>query len=443
MLTSKLFVLCGLMIGPSQHIDEQLAIAQARNDVSPAKICSDDAFLRRISLDLIGRIPTRDELHAFRSQPDRPAKVDELLNCDDFPRFWADVWTAAFIGHATRAFGVSREPLRIWVKNSIRDGVPYDSMVRQLIAAEGDSAFDGPVNFLVRHREQPAVKVSRMFLGIRLDCARCHDHPFGRWTRQDFDSFGRFFESINYREISEHNFRLSEAPRHADLAERPVFLSGARPQTSRWRDELALMVTSCKPFARTYANRMWYHFLGRGIVDPPDDFSANEAVAPELLLWLTDYARETDFDIRTMIRAICNSNAYQRAGGQAGDESVRRELFATYAPKPLMAEQLLSSFRTAFDLNVSVLEQREQLTREVDTTLDADFSRTWEYRDNVQTVMTRLVRTPPLNLSSTTSIYETILSRAPVEREVALCRGRKTSQIVFALIHSNEFRFNH
>mgnify|MGYP002630021584 CR=1 FL=1 len=268
---------------PSQEIDAQLAIAHAKQDVQSVSICDDDTFLRRVSLDLIGRIPTRDELHAFRSNPNRRRQIEALLASDEFPRFWSDVWTASLVGYSTRAFNVSREPLRAWVEDAIRNGDAYDELVRQLIAAEGDSAFNGPVNFLLRHRQEPVVKVSRMFLGIRLDCARCHDHPFDRWTRDDFDQFSHFFKSVDFRGISERNYRLTKSPRDADTKNLPRFLSGAKPITSRWRDELALMVTSCKPFARNYSNRMWYHFLGRGIVHPPDDFSANDPVAPELL----------------------------------------------------------------------------------------------------------------------------------------------------------------
>ncbi len=442
MLTSSLLLLL-VSATPSTRIDALLAEVQSRQNVAAVNVCSDDAFLRRVTLDLIGRIPTRQELHAFRKDPNRSSKVEQLLAGEEFPRFWSDVWTASLVGYNTRAFGASREPLRIWIEQCIRDGVPYDQMVRQLVAAEGDSAFDGPVNFLLRHREQPAVKVSRMFLGIRLDCARCHDHPFDRWTREDFDQFGRFFESVDFREISERNVRLTETPREAPVDERPTFLSGARPRTSRWRDELALFVTTCKPFARSYANRMWYHFLGRGIVHPPDDFSANDPVAPELLNYLADYARDSRFDMRSMIVAICNSQAYQRSSGHAGDASASHELFASYAPKPLIAEQLLRSVTTAFERETSPLEWRETLLREVDTSLDADFSQTWAYRDTVQTVMRRLVRETRINESSTTSIYETILSRSPEDREIALCRDRPKSQIVFALIHSNEFRFNH
>lgn len=428
---------------PSNRIDVLLESPQIEAGVVPAEICSDDVFLRRVTLDLVGRIPTRDELHAFRKNPNRASKVEELIAGDEFPRFWSDVWTAALVGYRTQNFGASREPLRLWLQAGLREGRPYDETVRRLISAEGDSAFDGPVNFLLRHRQEPVVKVSRLFLGIRMDCARCHDHPFARWKREDFDQFGRFFESVDFREVSDQNFRLTERQIDGRREDRPKFLSGARPRTSRWRDELALFVTSCRPFARTFANRMWYHFLGRGIVHPPDDFSAADPVAPELLEYLADYARNTDFNVRSMIVAICGSKAYQRRSGLAERESADPVLFASFEPKPLIAEQLLNSLSLIFDREGSTLEQRQRLLREVDSSLDADFSQTWEYRDTVQTVMRRLVRDARLRQTSTSSIYETILSRTPTDRERELCRDQPRSRIVFALTHSNEFRFNH
>ena len=214
---------------------------------------------------------------------------------------------------------------------------PYDQTARKLISAEGETAFNGPVNFLVTHRDEPAVKVSRIFLGVRMDCARCHDHPFARWTQDDYARFEQFFESMKLRETSNSNIELFESPRNRN-DDRPRFLTGATPQTTRWRDELALFITTCRPFARNYANRMWYQLLGRGIVNPPDDFSANEPVAPELLEYLADYARETDFRPKDMIRAICLSQAYQRESGHS-DSLDQAALFGSFTPKPLTFSQ--------------------------------------------------------------------------------------------------------
>ena len=125
---------------------------------------------------------------------------------------------------------------------------------------------------------------TRGFLALSVACARCHDHPFDRWTQEDFREFSRFFEGLERSEVSPGNTRLSEPTRSGDEPA-PRFLTGAQPKTGRWRAELAYFLTRSKPFARNFANRIWYHLFGIGIVDPPDDVHAeNPAIAPELLI---------------------------------------------------------------------------------------------------------------------------------------------------------------
>ncbi len=425
------------------EIDDFLATAHRKAGVKAAPVCSDDEFLRRISLDLMGRIPTRQELVDFRQRPDRRAKIEELLASEDFPRFWAEVWTASLVGYRTRAFNVSREPLRKWLEESFADDVGYDEIAGELIAAEGESAFDGPVNFVVRHREQPAVKVSRFFLGVQLDCARCHDHPFDRWTSEDFEKFNQFFRSATYSPVSQRNIRVIETPRNVREEDKPRFLTGAEPTTNRWRDELAFFVTTCKPFARNYANRVWYQLLGRGIVDPPDSFVDGAAVAPELLEFFAQQTRDDDFELRPLVRMICQSDAYQRESGHSNLSEQANALFASYVPKPMTTVQLLNSLETATGIRLSSTERGRRLARTLQSSIDDDFSQTWNYRDTVQNVMQRLVEEHEFRDSSIHALYEKILSRSPTPSELSLCRGRNKSQIVFALINSNEFRFNH
>ena len=443
MLIFSCWVFASTAILADGEIDGLLANAYQQNQVSAAPICSDDAFLRRVSLDLIGRVPTREELHQFRIENDRRAKIDELLASDEFNRFWSELWTTSLVGYEDRRSTISREPLRMWIETALRDRMPYDQLVRQLIAAEGSSAFDGPVNFLLRHRQEPAVKVSRMFLGVRLDCARCHDHPFARWTQEDFERFKAFFRTAQFRPVSQRNTRLTEVPRQATDQNRPRFLTGAQPRTSRWRDELALFVTTCRPFARNFGNRIWYQLMGRGIVDPPDDFVEEAAVLPELLERLADHATESEFDVRSMIRVIANSQAYQRESGYADATEVSHRLFASYVPKPLTPHQLMRSLEIVTDTDWSDRERTLRLARLTPNGSETDFSETWSYRDNVQDVMQNLVEEIRVDDSNLTAIFERILSRAPDDEELQRCGKRPKSQVVFALIHSNEFRFSH
>ncbi|MDP6444478.1 MAG: DUF1549 domain-containing protein [Pirellulaceae bacterium] len=431
----------------ADSVDSILADEWTRRGLTPAEVCSDEQFLRRVSLDLIGRIPTVAELQEFRRQPDRAAKVDALLASDEFPRFWSETWTAALNGYSN-AFQSDREVLRQWWEQSVRDETPYDEQVTKLIAARGVSALDGPVNFLVRYPQQPAVKAARLFLGVRLDCARCHDHPFDRWTKEDFEMFNRFFSATERREVAQGNIRLLNRRARVEPRERPRFLTGARPRTTQWRDELALFMTNSKPFARAYANRLWYHFLGRGIVEPVDDFNRdNRPSVPALMTHLTEEVRRRRFALKPMIRQICNSRAYQLSSHspRAGEQDVAdlEEVFAVRTLKPLTPEQTYDSVRAALGLARNDDERRRFIRRAVGQSLDEDFSITWQYRETVQSLMARLNINTPAPTSRIDGLYLRILSRSPTDRERRLCAKQSPRDIAFALVNSNEFCFNH
>ena len=437
-----LLILAATAFG-ADSIDSILQDQWNAQSITPAEICSDDEFLRRISLDLIGRIPTRKELLAFRTTPDRSAKIDELLDSKAFARSWSEVWTATLNGYSN-AFESDREVLRVWLERAFDNKWSYDRIAAELINARGTSALDGPVNFLVRHPEDPAITVCRLFLGVRLDCARCHDHPFDRWQREDFERMNRFFEAVRVEEVGEGNIRISNRRVDADDDDRPRFLTGARPRTSQWRLELALFVTNSKPFSRAFANRLWYYLLGRGIVHPVDDFNQqNPAASPRLLAFLAEQARASKFDLRHMIRLICNSRAYQLSSLYEMRGGKAESLFAFRKLKPLTPEQAYDSVASALNLKTDELQRREFIERAVGEMLDEDFSNTWEYRETVQVLMTRLTTTLPVPTAKVTELYERILTREPTSLEKKVCRGKAPRDLVFALVNSNEFFFNH
>ena len=437
-MTSSIAWVLLVVSGGQQSIDSILSAAWQRAAVQPVERCSDDIFLRRVSLDLAGRIPTLAEIRRFRKTPNRGAKIDELLASEGFPRFWSEVWTASLNGYSD-AFDSDREVLRAWLQESWQEKVPYDRMASDLIVARGTSALDGPVNFLVRHPDDPTVQVVRQFLGVRLDCARCHDHPYDRWTQTDFRRMNRFFEATRRQEVSEGNIRLVNV-----IPERPRFLTGSTPRTSQWRDELALFVTRSRPFARTFANRVWYQLMGRGIVHPPDDFNRQNApTVPRLVEFLAEQTRDEGFSLRELVRRICNSRAYQLStqGGQPGPD--RAAVFASRTLRPLTPEQTFDSATTALGIDATLRERSRFIRRTVGESLDEDFSLTWDYRETVQTLMWRLDTTLPVPSTSLDELFLRILSREPTVEEQQLCHGRPLEDVVFALVNSNEFYFNH
>lgn len=423
-------------------VDAILQSAWDEANIQPSPICSDEQFLRRITLDLVGRIPTTQERTEFLANSDRAALIEKLLNSTEFPIIWGELWTTQLFGYEDSS--ADRDTLAQWLHEQFRTNRPFDQIVEDLLTSTGESAFDGPVNFLLRYPEEPVVKVSRAFLGVRLDCARCHDHPFDRWTQTDFKRMNRFFEATERQEVSASNIRLVDIVRDESGDERPRFLTGAEPKTNQWRAEFALFLTRSRPFARNFANRLWYHFLGRGIVHPVDDVNAsNPASVPALQEALADEARTQKFDMRQMIQLICNSHAYQRESSASKDDHKRQEMFAVRTIKPLTPEQWYESMCIATSQPVKPRERDDLVRAFLGDDLNADYSSTWEYRETVQGLMARLVDPVKAPARSVDELFIRFLGRSPTSEELEKCSDRSLDEISFALLHSSEFAFNH
>ena len=430
------------LIRDSEQIDAIIDHHLQVQKIPAADRCSDDVFLRRVTLDLAGRIPSAAELESFRKNPDRRGKIDELLASSEFNRFAAEIWTASLVGYLN-VFGTDREALRIWMEDQIRDDRPWDQIASELITATGSSSLDGPVNFLVRNRDDPVVKVGRMFLGVRLDCAQCHDHPFDRWTQDDYRQMRRFFGQLQTQQVN-GTVNVQDRIRQQANSQAPVFLTGAQPQTDHWRAELALFVTNSKPFARNFGNRIWYHLMGRGIVHPVDDFNAsNPATLPQLVEFLADQARANQFSVREMTRLICNSEAYQRATGFNDEELDSARFFARRILKPMTPGQFVDSVVLALDLKLDVAQKRQLVRTMIGDALQEDFSETWAYRESVQMAMARFATPLESQPWSVTELYQRILTRDPSAEELLRCQDEAIPDIAFALVHSNEFFLNH
>lgn len=458
-------VLLGVQPAEKSSIDAILERAWSAAGVEPAPLCSDELFLRRITLDLLGRIPTLQEQREFLAHRNREQAITRLLESEEWVQFCAELFTTQLYGHDLANSSDQRALLAEWLADQLRSRRPYDQMVIELLTASGESALSGPVNFLLRHPDEPIVKVSRVFLGIRLECARCHDHPFDRWTQQDFVGMSRFFGTVERQEIAPGNVRLMEVVRAVDPQEKPRFLSGAVPRTSQWRAEFALFLTRSRPFARNFANRLWYHFLGRGIVHPVDDVRRdNPPAVPELLEYLAEEARQSRFDLRHMMRLICCSRAYQlesrvaplnvraehtingpaRSDVRSADHERRVKLFAVRAIKPLLPWQLYAAACTANEMEPDPDERRAWISAYYGSGLEEDdFSSTWEYRETVHGLMSRLVARLPVPSGSTEELFLRYLGRRPQPHEMRLVAGCSPSEIGYLLLHSSEFAFNY
>jgi hypothetical protein len=360
-------------------IDRLIAARWAAAGVEPAPRADDATFLRRVYLDLAGRIPSVAEARAFLKDqaPDkREHLVETLLDGNGYANHFTNVWRALLLPEADAAFqvGVQKPIFELWLRRQFKENKGYDQMVRELLTVpfgDGRGGFDPyrsedgptPISFFYAKDVKPetlGAGTARLFLGVKLDCAQCHDHPFARWKREQFWQFAAFFAGFDVesrmgfiqsvREIKDRReLTISGGPRIVQAA----FLDGTEPQ---WkydvgsRETLAEWMTSPKNpwFARAAANRVWAYFFGTGLVEPVDDLrDDNPASHPELLDELADQFAAHKFDFKFLIRAITASRAYQCASAADSAAPDDPRLFARMALRGLSPEQIFDSLATA------------------------------------------------------------------------------------------------
>jgi hypothetical protein len=328
---------------PTNYIDELTLARWIDLQVVPSELCSDEVFLRRVYLDTIGLLPTDEQRTRFLDEKNplkREHLVDELVSSDHFLDMW--IMKLAEMLQIRRANGLTAKGLSLydaWLREQVHSGATIDKIVRDLIPASG-STFENPPTSYYQTETTPqllAENIAQAFLGTRIQCAQCHNHPFDRWTMDDYYGFAAFVSQVGYkqakdpREITVYN--LGEGSLEHPVAGRkvqPKFLGGSYPETKQGADNrvaLADWLTSPdnKAFARNLGNVVWAHYMGIGIVEPVDDMRvSNPPTNPELLDTLGRKVVEYKFDVRQLVRDICNSKTYQLAtqtnSGNAWDD---------------------------------------------------------------------------------------------------------------------------
>jgi hypothetical protein len=353
----------------ARRIDDALDQALAAQKVRPAPLADDAEFLRRVCLDLIGVPPTADRAAAFldSTDPDKRAKlIDELLSSPRYGRHMADVWQGLLVQRDADNRRIPFEPLDRWLEDGFNRNKPWDRFASEVLTASGSQDDDGAVTFYLANlsADKMTDRVTRVFLGVRLQCAQCHNHPFTPWKRTDYWGMAAFFEKVhaggNVNKAAkqggplvigeEGRGRPVKRPDSAKVVPARFFL-GAEAKVQGdvpRRPVLAAWLTSADNpyFARALVNRVWGQFFGHGFVNPVDDFrDDNPASHPELLRDLSARFAAGGFDVKGLIRVVCNTRAYQRtsrpSSAAAGDDDVR--LFGRLAVKPLTPEQLYDS----------------------------------------------------------------------------------------------------
>lgn len=350
----------------NNFIDELVWQKLQRLNITPSPVCDDHTFLRRATTDISGRIPTLEEVNAFladTSADKRSKLIDRLLEEPEFADHWANKWADLLRPNPYHVGIKATFNYDHWIRQSFHDRKPWDQFVRELLTARGGTFRDGSV-VMFRDRRQPeelTTLVSQLFIGVRLDCAKCHHHPFEVWGQDDFYSFAAYFSKIGRKGTGisapisgseEFVFTgTSGSVTHpvtgATMTPRPLF--GEAPPVVEGQDQreaLAAWITSPNNhlFAQVMSNRVWADLLARGFVEPVDDLRAtNPPTNGPLLKALGEHFRDSGFSITELIRVVANSHVYQLSSLPNETNAADTRNYSRHYRHRLRAEVLLDA----------------------------------------------------------------------------------------------------
>jgi hypothetical protein len=351
-------------IPPARNfVDEHVFANLQKLGIPPSPLCDDVTFLRRVTLDIGGRLPTEKEAAAFLADasPDKRDRViDSLLRSPDYADFFANKWTALLKNRRDDSSDLaSNFAFHAWVRDSLLANKPYDQFVRELLAATGTVIGNPPVAWYKRVVEpkQQLEDVAQLFLGVRMQCAQCHHHPFERWSQDDYYSLAAFFSQVGRKpsgvrgeDLIFHKRGVATAANmKTGLPLKPAALGDAIPEIPPDEDpRLRLADWMSNPenpfFAKALVNRYWKHFFQRGLIEPEDDIrDTNPPTNPELLAALEKHFISSGFNLKELVRVITSSNAYQLSSIPNDQNVADRQNYSRYYPRRLQAEVLLDA----------------------------------------------------------------------------------------------------
>ncbi|GAA5494586.1 hypothetical protein Rhal01_00748 [Rubritalea halochordaticola] len=493
-------------IGAYNYIDEHIHRKLGKLHITPSDVCSDEVFVRRVYLDILGKLPTPEQRTSFlanQATDKRSALVDHLLEQPEFTDIWVMKW-AELLQIRTFNNEVSYKAAILyhtWLREQIASNRPFNLIVKDIISAKGGTFANPPTNFYQIERDNLKLteNVAQVFMGTRIQCAQCHNHPFDRWTMDDYYGFAAFFSEVKRKQAEDPREQIIFDGRgdvkHPVTKEnvKPRFLGGGEPEDDRRkrREHIADWLTSPDNpwFARNVSNIMWDHFFGIGIVNPVDDVRvSNPPSNPELLDDLAQHFVDYDYDFRRLVRDICTSRTYQLSTQVNDTNQSDTTNFSHAIPRRLRAEVLLDTISQVTNTpnKFKGLPKGAKAVRIADGNTSTYFLTTFG-RATRQTVCSCEVKLEPnlsqalhlLNGESTnnrirqgkiiqqqldakktnqeiiTHLYLTTLTREPTAKELNNLQGylkeaneRNQRQailedIFWALLNSKEFIFNH
>jgi hypothetical protein len=411
----------------NQHISEKWKA----NKLTPSARASDYEFIRRATLDIIGRIARPDEISQFLKGPEatrRAHLIDRLLDSEEYAKNWARIWTVWLLtrtGANNPGGEIYHEQMLQWLEEQFATkGASYKSIVSNLLTATGKTNENGAVNYILANLGEPTPRgkemeegkfsmvpvtsrTTRLFLGLQTQCAQCHTHPFHKeWEQRHFWGLNAFFRQVDTPrgrpdtdrmamgrvleltdnpQLNPEGIILYEQRNGLLLPTKAVFLDGTKPTAGSGtrRQELARFITDNPFFPKAYVNRMWAHFFGRGFTNPIDDFGAeNEPSHPELLDELAAAFVHYGYDPRRLMRWICNSDAYglSAVANRTNEKAEAEPYFSRMLLKAMTPEQLFESLIVATEGAMiklgdsqEIKEERKKLRRQWMRNLTANF----------------------------------------------------------------------
>ena len=353
-----------VQLPPSKNFVDNAVFGNLKElGIPPSPVCDDSTFLRRVTLDIGGRLPTEEEAKAFlanKSLDKREQLIEELLRSPDYADYFAAKWTAVLKNRRDDASDiVSNFAFHAWVRDGLLANKRYDQFVRELLAATGTVIGNPPVAWYKRVKEpkDQIEDVAQLFLGVRMQCAQCHHHPFERWSQDDYYSLAAFFSQVGRKPSDTRGEDLIFHKR--GIAAATNIKSGIPLKPAALGDSVALIAADEDPrlrladwmkssknpyFAKALVNRYWKHFFHRGLIEPEDDIrESNPPSNPELLLGLEKHFIDSGFDLKDLVRVITRSNAYQLSAVPNKFNVGDRQNYSRYYPRRLAAEVMLDS----------------------------------------------------------------------------------------------------
>jgi hypothetical protein len=351
---------------PAKNFIDELVFKHLKSiGLPPSDVCSDEVFVRRVTLDIAGRLPTPAETVQFLADTNaqkRDRWIDHLLARPEHADYFARKWTLLLRSRVDQTNQVRGSiAVQQWLREAIYHNKPYDEIVTELLTASGEQEDNPLVNWWrqIKDQSDQVESTAQVFLGVRLQCARCHHHPFDQWSQEDYYGLAAFFSRVGRKYGKEyqgnveriyHKRGVPSVPHPRTKA--PILPTGLGGKPLNLspdddpREALAQWMTAPENpyFSRALVNRYWKHFFGRGLVDPEDDMRAtNPASHPELLDALARHFVKSRFDLKDLVRTICQSRVYQLSTEANAFNLEDRQHHARFYPRRMMAEVLLDS----------------------------------------------------------------------------------------------------